>query len=438
MKAIVRFFVVAMQRYLPDPLIFALLLTFVTVVAAWALTSSGLMALVNMWGNGLWGILGFAMQMALIVICGSAMAQSKPFRAFLGSWAGLAKNNAQAAMLCCVTCMVCSFINWGFGLVATALVARELARRVPKMDYGYVVGCGYSGYVIWHMGLSGSIPLAIATPGHIVEKLIGIVPTSQTIFSSWNLITYGLIFVTLPILCKMMAPADNEIRVADPSMLQDAPEIPEPENKTPAEMLEYSRVITYLICAMGFAYIGYYFYTKGFELTLNIVIFVFLIVGMLLHRTPISYMRAAEDAARSVGGIAIQFPLYGGIQGILINSGLAALIAKGFISISTAKTFPLLTFLSAGIVNIFVPSGGGQWIVQGPVNIPAALEIGANPAVVAMAIAWGDCWTNLIQPFWALPLLAVAKLGIRDIMGYCVLSLIWSGILMCFGMYFLT
>ena len=438
MKGIVRFFVVVMQRYLPDPLIFALLLTFVTVISALALTSSGLMDLINMWGNGLWGILGFAMQMALIVICGSAMAQSKPFRAFLGSWAGLAKNNQQAAMLCCVTCLICSFINWGFGLVATALVARELARRVPRMDYGYVVGCGYSGYVIWHMGLSGSIPLAIATPGHIVEKLIGLIPTSQTIFSSWNLLTYGLIFVTLPILCKMMAPADNEIKIADPTLLEDAPEIPEPVNKTPAEKLEYSRTITYILCAMGFAYLGYYFYTKGFELTLNIVIFVFLIVGMLLHRTPISYMRAANEAASSVGGIAIQFPLYGGIQGILINSGLAALIAKGFISISTVKTFPLLTFLSAGIVNIFVPSGGGQWIVQGPVNIPAALEIGANPAVVAMAIAWGDSWTNLIQPFWALPLLAVAKLGIRDIMGYCVLSLIWSGIVMCFGMYFLT
>ena len=438
MKAIVRFFVLAMQRYMPDPLIFALLLSFVTVIAAWALTPSSLMALVNMWGNGLWGILGFAMQMALIVICGSAMAQSKPFRSFLGVWAGLAKTNTQAAMLCCVTCMICSFINWGFGLVATALVARELARRVPNMDYGYVVGCGYSGYVIWHMGLSGSIPLAIASPGHIVEKLIGVVPTSQTIFSSWNLITYGLIFITLPILCKMMAPADGDIRVADPALLQDAPEIPEPVNKTPAERLEHSRAITYVVCAMGFAYIGHYFYMKGFELSLNIVIFVFMMVGMLLHRTPISYMRAAEDAAKSVGGIAIQFPLYGGIQGILISSGLAALIAKGFISISTANTFPLLTFLSAGLVNVFVPSGGGQWIVQGPVNIPAALEIGANPAVVAMAIAWGDCWTNLIQPFWALPLLAVAKLGIRDIMGYCVLSLIWSGVIMCSGMYFLT
>jgi short-chain fatty acids transporter len=144
-----------------------------------------------------------------------------------------------------------------------------------------------------------------------------------------------------------------------------------------------------------------------------------------------------NEAIKGAGGIAVQFPLYGGIQGILIGTGLAGIIAKWFIAISTEFTYPFFTFIAGGVINMFVPSGGGQWVVQGPINIPAAIELGVSPAKVAMAIAYGDQWTNMIQPFWALPLLGIAKLGTKDIMGYCTMVLLVSGVIMSAGLLFL-
>ncbi len=428
------FFVVLVQKYLPDAYLFAILLTFVAFVMALALTGKGFIALIMMWGNGLYGIIAFAMQMILILVTGHCLASSKPVKAFLSTLASIPKNGSQAAMLNCFVVGVASFLNWGFGLVVGALLARELARRVEGTDYSFVVAAGYSGFVIWHGGISGSIPLAIATKGHLVEKLTGIIPVTSTIFSGWNLIITWSIIITLPFLFKMMAPKPEEIRTVAPELLADAPEPPPAAGDTLATKLENSIIINMLFGAMGVIYLAYYFATKGPDLTLNIVIMIFFVVGVVLHMTPINYVRAMNEAIKGAGGIALQFPLYGGIQGIMVSSGLAAIIAKWFISFSTPFTFPLFTFLAGGVINLFVPSGGGQWIVQGPINIPAGMALGVDPAKVAMSIAYGDQWTNMIQPFWALPLLGIAKLGVRDIMGYCVMTLIWSGILICLGL----
>jgi len=192
-------------------------------------------------------------------------------------------------------------------------------------------------------------------------------------------------------------------------------------------------VLNMLFGLMGVVYLVNFF-MKGGSLTLNIVIFIFLIAGVILHQRPISYVKAINAAIKGAGGIALQFPLYGGIQGIMVASGLAAIIANWFISFSTAETFPLFTFWAGGLINIFVPSGGGQWIVQGPINIPAGVALGVPASQVAMSIAWGDAWTNMIQPFWALPLLAIAKLGIKDIMGYCTMVLLYTGAVISLAM----
>lgn len=435
MKAMVRFFVMVMQRYLPDAFLFAVILTFIAFLAAWGITDKSFMQIITGWGNGLWGILGFAMQMILIVVTGHTMASSRPVKRFLSSLASIPKDNAGAGMLCAFVAAICSFINWGFGLIVAALLARELARRVSNMDYGYVVAAGYAGFIVWHGGLSGSIPLAVATKGHLVENLTGIIPTTETIFSSANLIISFAMIFTLPLLFKLIAPAKEEIRVVNPDLLVEPEEPAEPENKTWAEKLEYSRAITWTLGAMGIIYLADYFMKNGLlNLSLNIVIFVFMWLGIILHGTPIAYVRAVNEAIKGAGGIAVQFPLYGGIQGIMISTGLAGIIAKWFIAISTPLTFPLFTFIAGGVINFFVPSGGGQWVVQGPINIPAGIELGVNSAKVAMSIAYGDQWTNMIQPFWALPLLGIAKLGARDIMGYCVMVMLWTGLIMGAGL----
>jgi short-chain fatty acids transporter len=428
------FFVVLVQRYLPDAYLFAILLTFVAFIMALALTGKSFMALIAMWGNGLYGIIAFAMQMILILVTGHALASSKPVKSFLRTLASIPKDGSQAAMLNCFAVGVASFLNWGFGLVVGALLARELARRVEGTDYSFVVAAGYSGFVIWHGGISGSIPLAVATKGHLVEKLTGIIPVTSTIFSNWNLIITWFIIFTLPLLFKMMAPKLENIRTVDPELLSEPPEPAAPAKQTFATRLENSVVINMLFGLMGVLYLGHHFATKGFDLSLNIVICIFFVAGVILHMTPINYVRAMNEAIKGAGGIALQFPLYGGIQGIMVSSGLAAIIAKWFISFSTPFTFPLFTFFAGGVINFFVPSGGGQWIVQGPINIPAGVALGVDPAKVAMSIAYGDQWTNMIQPFWALPLLGIAKLGVRDIMGYCMMTLIYTGIVIALGL----
>ncbi len=438
MKNLTKFFVNIAQKYLPDAYLFAVLLTFIAYVLALGLTGKGPIEILKAWGDGLWGILAFAMQMTLILVTGHAMAASPAVRNVLKALAGTAKTPVQGVMLAAFITGLASFLNWGFGLVVGALLAREIAKNVRGIDYGMLVASAYSGFVIWHGGISGSIPLALATKGHLVEKQIGIVPVSQTIFAPYNLIiTFAIIF-TVPILFKFIAQSKDDVVEINPALLAEEPAPAVEANPTPANKLENSKIVTWILCLMGFIYLFNHFAMKGFDLNLNIVIMIFLFVGLLLHGTPISYVRAVNQAIKGAGGIALQFPLYGGIQGIMVGTGLAGIIAKWFISIATVKTFPLLTFLAGGVINFFVPSGGGQWVVQGPINIPAALEIGVDPTVVAMSIAYGDQWTNMIQPFWALPLLGIAGLGIRDIMGYCVMTLLWSGLVIALGLLLLV
>ncbi|WP_370059968.1 TIGR00366 family protein, partial [Neptunomonas phycophila] len=216
-------------------------------------------------------------------------------------------------------------------------------------------------------------------------------------------------------------------------------EAPKKEHMTPAERLENSRLLSLLLGILGYAYIIYYFVENGFALNLNIVNFTFLFTAILLHGTPKSLLNSVSEGARNCAGILLQFPFYAGIMGMMTATGdsgisLAGAISEMFVSISNETTFPLFTFLSAGIVNFFVPSGGGQWAVQAPVMMPAGEALGVDAAKTAMAIAWGDAWTNMIQPFWALPALAIAGLGAKDVMGYCVMALIGSGVIISIGL----
>lgn len=438
MKTLTNFFVKVAQKYLPDAFLFAIALTVIAFLMALGLTGKTVVEILASWGNGLWGLLAFSMQMTLVLITGHAMASSPAVKGALRAIASVPKTPVQGIMMTALVAALASWVNWGFGLVVGALLAREVAKRIRGVDYGMLVAAAYSGFVVWHGGISGSIPLAIATKGHIVEKLIGVVPVSRTIFAPFNLAISGLAILALPVLFYFMARKKDDVVQVDPARLEDEAPSAAPAVKTPATALENSRIVTWVLSALGFSYLVYHFATKGFDLNLNVVITIFLFVGILLHGRPIAYVRAIEQAIKGAGGIALQFPLYGGIQGIMIGTGLAGIIANWFISISTPGTFPLFTFLSGGIINFFVPSGGGQWAVQGPINIPAGQALGVDPAVVAMSIAYGDQWTNMVQPFWALPLLGIAKLGIRDIMGYCIMTLLATGAIFALGLLLLV
>jgi short-chain fatty acids transporter len=419
------------KRYLPNPYVFAIILSVIVFVMGLLLTENGPYKMLNYWYTGYFSLLKFTMQMIFVLITGYALARSPFVENILKYLAKIPKNPTQAVMFTAMVAYLCSYLSWGFGLIAGALIAKEVAivNHGKGLHYPILIAAAYSGNLV--RGPSSSIPLVIATDGHFLQDTIGIIPVSQTLYSSWNLIITVTLFVLIPLLYMKMMPKehDNIIEIDLDRIAKN--EAKKEENEildTPSSKLNNSRILALAIAIPGLILIFDHFRLKGFDLNLNIVIFIFLIFGILAHKTPIRYVNAINEAIRTCGGVALLFPFYAGIMGMMKISGLAGIMSNWFVSFSTAETFPVYTFFSAGLVNLFVPSGGGQWAVQGPIMIPAAHEIGADPAKVAMALAWGDSWTNQIQPFWALPILAIAGLDVKDIMGYCMMVAVLAGI----------
>ncbi|MBB4823044.1 short-chain fatty acids transporter [Sporosarcina luteola] len=436
MKVLTRWSNTLMERYLPDPYIFVAILTLVVFLLGLGLTDSGPLDMVVHWGDGFWGLLSFTMQMVIVLVAGHVLASSPVFKKLLSTLAGLATSPGSAIILVTVVSLIACWINWGFGLVIGALFAKEIARKVSSVDYRLLIASAYSGFIVWHGGLGGSIPLSIATKDHPYEDMMGIVPTSETIFSTYNLVIVGLLFISIPLFNRFMMPKPKDTVTVDPELLNEKITMEKEEKPTPASRLENSYILSMLIGALGVMYLIQHFVGKGFDLNLNIVNLIFFMLGILFHGTPKRFLAAVANAVKTAGGIIIQFPFYAGIMGMMVASGLAGVMSEWFVNISTETTFPLFTFYAAGLVNFFVPSGGGQWAVQAPIMLDAAQSLGVSYSKTAMAIAWGDAWTNMIQPFWALPALAIAGLRAKDIMGYCVFVLVLSGIVISIGLFF--
>lgn len=441
MKAVTSFFDRMVQRYLPDAFLFAIILTVLVYIMGVLFTDSGPVQMIEHWGTGFWDLLAFAMQMSLVVVTGYILASTPVVKRILERISSFAKTPAQAVVLVTFVALIACLINYGFGLVVGALFAIHVARRVPAVDYRILIASAYSGLLVWHGGFSGSVPLTIATPGHFLEESIGQIPIAETLFSPVNIFIVLFLIITLPFFNSYLLKSTDSLQ-NNQAVTWNIPEEDDPESAatinatTPAEKLENSQWVSLIIGVMGLAFIVYHFVLNGFDLNINIVNFIFLFLGILLHRTPRRFLDAVGRGVKNAGGIIIQFPFYAGIMGMMVASGLSAQISNWFVSFSTEATLPFFTFISAGLVNIFVPSGGGQWAVQGPIMMDAAMNIGADTAITAMAVAWGDAWTNMIQPFWALPALAIAGLKIRDIMGFCVMILFFSFIPMAIGFLF--
>ena len=428
-KASAEFFSRIMQRWLPDTFVIAIILTAVVFLAGMFSQGQGIGAMADHWGNGVWKLLGFSMQMVLILVLGTVLAMSRPIKAALRAIAQIASTPAQGIILVTLTSMLALWVNWGFGLVVGALLAREVASHVKNSHFPLLIAAAYSGLLVWHSGLSGSIPLKIASTGNdaLSQLLEGqTVPLMETIFAWQNIAIIVALAVSLPILNILMMPDKNN------RLGLTVEEEPEPTvdltAMSPAEKLEHYPIINYLLVAIGAVYL-FGFFASGRSISLNEINLCLLLAGLALHINPRNYLSAMNSAIGTSSGIILQFPLYAGVMGMMVGSGLAGAMSQWFVDISSAQSFPVITFLSAGVVNFFVPSGGGQWAVQAPIVVPAAVELGVPVSKAAMAVAWGDAWTNMIQPFWALPLLALSGLNLRQIMGYCVVILLWSGAL---------
>lgn len=410
LSTITSFFLFLFERITPDPYIFAVALTILTAVLAGIFAPKGSAEMIlTGWYNGLFSILAFAFQMILVLVTGYALSNSPPVRRLLDGLAGIATTPKRAVVVVVLTVMVTSFVNWGCGLVVAGLLAREIAKRI-RIDFGWLVAAAYSGWIVWASGLSSSIALAQATSGsalNVVQKMTGKVLTlNETVFAPFN-----------PAEADTMA-ADSERLIAE----DQARAVKTNESPNLARRLERAWVLNLIVVIAGVAALGITWAKSGFNLDINSVIFLFFIAGLLLHWRPIAYVEAINNAARVTGPLILQYPLYGGIMGVMTVTGLADVISKSFVAFSNRHTLPFWNFVASMIVSLFIPSGGGHWAVQGPFAVPAAAQLQTSQAATAMAVAMGEQVTNMIQPFWALPVLAIAGISLRRVMGFTVMS----------------
>jgi len=445
------------ERSAPDPFVIAILLTAFTAViallwgdypAAHDTISQRTTYLLDAWrsDDGLWKLLAFGMQMCLILVTGHALAVTRPMRKIIDAIARLPRSTAGAAALVGFVACITGLINWGLGLIVGALLAREvgksLARRNIPAHYPIICAAGYMALLVWHGGLSGSAPLSMTTaagaakvlPVAIASEFPAGVPLQQTILSPMNLvITLGLLAL-IPTVLALLAP--REAKDMRPCELEDSDTMKRELNHASIpDRLDRSWVIVWLLALPIIIGLARFAALNGIGSTqLNEVNALMFALGLILHGSARSYMRAAEEGARGCAGIIIQFPLYAGIMAIMSAAGLVTLLADSFTAIGNDTTIPLLSFLSAGVVNLFVPSGGGQWAIQGPVALQAGLEAGIAPGKMIMAVAYGDQLTNMLQPFWALPLLAITGVKARDIVGYTAVVMLVAAAWIALGL----
>jgi short-chain fatty acids transporter len=422
------------EQLLPDPFVIAIGLTFAVAVAALLFAPKGdLVTVVTSWYAGLFGIIGFAFQMIMILVTGHALAHAPVVQRGLKSLVATVSTPNQAVVLTFLIAAGASWLNWGFGLVVGAILAREVAKRI-HLDFGWLVAAAYSGWVIWASGPSSSIALSQATHGNalnIVEKLTGqLLPFGETVFTTFNLVPTILVVILLPIVFVLLKPREDEITAFVP-VAEDPTAASAATTKlagTFADKANRAGIVSLFLVLLGLGYLGFTWTSKGVNFDANTVILVLLIFGVALHGTPAAYSEAMKNAAKQAGSMILQYPIYGGIMGIMDSTGLAAMISKFFVAIATAHTLPFWTYFASLFITFLVPSGGGHWAVQGPFAIPAAVELHASIPAVTMAVAMGEQVSNMMQPFWALPVVAMAGIGIQRVLGFTVVTFFVAGI----------
>ncbi|RQM50740.1 short-chain fatty acid transporter [Paraburkholderia tropica] len=432
MQRVTAFFTELMRRYLPDPFVFAIGLTLLTMALAVIVQGQAVTALTTSWGKGFWALLAFTTQMAVILAMGYVLATAPLTDRFLDRLVSHVNSPRMAIIVATLVGGIGSYLNWGFGLVVGGIVARKLAMRVNGVHYPLIIASAYSGFTLYGLGLSASIPVLISTKGHPLEAQMGVIPLSETIFSPTMLITSLVTIITLPLLNAWLHPKAGQPvkeidRAREAQSKADAPAIDVDDGKTLANRLNNSRVLSYVIGLIGMGYVALHF-VQGGSIDLNLINFFILFLGILLLGTPIRYVEKLNEGIRTISGIILQYPFYAGIMAIMASSGLVNTFSEAFVKVATPATLPFWGLISSFVINFFAPSGGGHWVIQGPFMIEAAKTLGASVGHTSTAVMLGNAWNDLVQPFWILPALALSKLKLKDIMGYTVIMMIWIGI----------
>ncbi len=402
-------------------------LTLMIFLAGWLAGGATLVDCIRYWGDGFWVLLEFGMQMCLMLVAGYLLASSPLVKHLLSLLTSHFQTPRNAIAGLALLSMTLSWINWALGIVGGAVLARLFARRVPQLDLRLIVAVAYLGLgCTWHAGLSASAPLLVATPGHFLESEIGLIPTELTIFHPFNLLLTVAVLISLTFLVWQLArwtplsPSQTQAQRARLGRV-DSPKPPATARKgrpSLASILDRGYWLNGLLGACGLAWVVTTWLDSQLQVTFNSINFLLLFLGITLHPSPDSVSRSAKEAVSFVHGIILQFPFYAGMFGIIKGTGLSAILGNAFVSVASARTLPLLVYWYSGIVNYFVPSGGSKWAIEAPYLVAAAQNLGVPINQVVLAYAWGDMATNLLHPFWALPLITATGLEFREILGY--------------------
>jgi short-chain fatty acids transporter len=423
------------RKFLPAPFTIAVILTVFTFILAYFFNTNTeekpIASLLLFWEKGLWdkNLLVFAFQMMLMLVLGHVVALSQTVNKIIEKMSTLFTNTAQAAALVTILTLLVSLFNWGLGLIFGAILARKVGEYATKnnikLHYPIIGAAGYSGLMVWHGGISGSAPIKIAEQGHFMQDKIGVISQDATIFSSMNLSVSLVLLIVLPMLMYFLGNKSKGQKME----LKSSEIHTEKQDLIGAEKLDHSNYIGIGFGAIIILFCLYKALVLPEQLSLSFItpnyINLFLLgLATVLHRNFNQFLNGVSKAINGSSGILIQFPLYFGIMGLMKYSGMVTVFSDFFVQISNSTTFPIFTFVSAGIVNIFVPSGGGQWAVQGPIIIEAATQLGVPYWKAIMALAYGDQTTNMLQPFWALPLLGITGLKAKEILPYTLILMI--------------
>ena len=421
------------EKWFPDAYVFAVIAVVIVGVAALLMGRTPTQIGTD-FGAHFWDLVPFAMQMAFVVITGYVVATTKPVHKLIVKLSMIPKTPKTAVAFVAFFAMVASLLSWGFSLIFSGILIREVSKRVKGVDYRAIGAAGYLGLgSIWALGLSSAPALLMTTKSSIppaLYKISGTIPLSETIFTWQNLVMIIVLIVLSVTICYYSTPNADKAKTAEMAGINygagdDLTEKTKAEK--PGEWLEYSPILTIALVAIGAIYVFNIIKTKGpiAALDLNTYNFMFLMLGMLLHWTPRSFLNAAAKSIPATGGVLIQFPIYAGIFGVMMGSGLAELLMKFFLSISTQNTFPAIVAVYSAILGLFLPSGGGKWIVEAPYLLEAAKQLHVGLGWVVQVYNASEALPNFINPFWMLPLMGIMGVKARDLAGYSILQLVF-------------
>lgn len=436
------------QKWVPDSYVIALILTIAAVILAEVFTPATLLEIIVSWGNGFWTLLAFSMQMSLIVIMGYSLATTSVCEKIIDKICSKPQSATSVYLYAVILSSAGYYLNWGFGLIFAGLIARNLSKQAEKkgilVDYRYLCGAAWTPFYIWHMGLSGSAPLLVATADHFMVKEIGIIPISMTIFHPYNLSLLTISILAILILFGFIMRPRNPNAIVTVSqinsnLIQEKKAV-QPMNsliQTPSEWVSQKPWCSYIIGVMFAVYLYYHFFVLKKSLDINVLNFLFFVLIIFLYKSPARLLTSFKDSTSAAWGVILQFPFYAGIFGIMKYTGLVDTIATWVIAFCTPYTFPAIAAILTGIISYFIPSGGSKWIIEAPFLIPAGQALGVlNPQTIICYLFGGDL-VSLIQPFFAVPFMAVCGLEFKDFVGYSFVAFLVLGVIMVLGLTFI-